>query len=66
VDVNTVRYDEISKVDIERGMTFAELKLKTRGFLRGKTLQVEGLSVEDAERTKAFLEERVARAGANS
>ncbi len=29
VDVQTVRYDEISKVEIERGMTFAELKVKT-------------------------------------
>ncbi len=39
-------------------MTFAELKAKTRGFLRGKSLLVGGLSVEDAERAKAFLEER--------
>ncbi len=60
VDVQTVRYDEISKVEIDRGMTFAELKVKTRGFLRGKSLVVGGLSVEDAERAKAFIEERVA------
>jgi hypothetical protein len=60
VDVKTVRYDEISKVEIEQGMTFAELKVKTRGFLRGKSLRVGGLSVEDAEHAKAFLEERMA------
>ncbi len=61
VDVQTARYDEISKVEIERGMTFAELKVKARGFLSGKTLLVAGLSVEDAERAKSFIEERMAR-----
>jgi hypothetical protein len=66
VEVQTARYDEISKVEIERGMTFAELKVKTRGLLRGKSLLVTGLSLEDAEHAKAFIEERVARAGANS
>jgi hypothetical protein len=60
VDVQTVRYDEISKVEIERGMTFAELKVKTRGLLSRETLLVTGLSVEDAERAKAFIEERMA------
>jgi hypothetical protein len=60
VDAQTVRYDEISKVEIERGMTFAELKVKTRGLLSGKTLLVAGLSVEDAEHAKAFIEERMA------
>ncbi len=63
VDVQMVRYDEISKVEIERGMTFAELKLKTRGLLSGETLLVTGLSVEDAERAKAFIEERMAHDG---
>ena len=60
VDVQTVRYDEISRVEIERGTTFAELTVKTRGLLRGKTLLVGGLSVEDAERAKAFIEEHMA------
>jgi hypothetical protein len=61
VDVQTARYDEISKVEIERGMTFAELKVKTRGkLLGGKTLRVTGLSEQDAERAKAFLDERLA------
>jgi hypothetical protein len=60
VDVQTVRYDEISKVEIMWGMSFAELKVKTRGLLSGETLHVTGLGVEDAERTKAFLEERMA------
>jgi hypothetical protein len=64
--VQTVRYDEISKVEIDRGMTFAELKVKKRGLLSGKTLLVTGLSVEDAERAKAFIEERMAHAGENS
>jgi hypothetical protein len=41
-------------------MTFADLEVKTRGLLRGKTLLVRGLSVEDAERAKAFIEERMA------
>ena len=66
VDVQTVRYDEISKVEIDRGMTFAELKVKKQGLLSGKTLLVTGLSVEDAERAKAFIEERMAHAGENS
>ena len=60
VDVKRVRYDEISKVEMEQGMTFAKLKVKTRGFLRGKSLLVGSLSVEDAEHAKAFLEERIA------
>ena len=47
-------------------MTFAELKVKTRGLLSGVTLLVTGLSVEDAERAKAFIDEGVARAGANA
>jgi hypothetical protein len=64
--VQTVRYDEISKVEIDRGMTFAELKVKKQGLLSGKTLLVTGLSVEDAERAKAFIEERMAHAGENS
>jgi hypothetical protein len=64
--VQTVRYDEISKAEIDRGMTFAELKVKKRGLLSGKTLLVTGLSVEDAERAKAFIEERMAHAGENS
>jgi hypothetical protein len=59
VDVQTARYDEISRVEIERGMTFAELKVKTRGLQSGKTLLVGGLGVEDAERTKVFIEERM-------
>ena len=59
VDVQTARYDEISKVEIDRGMTFAELKLKTRGLLSGETLLVTGLSVEDAERAKVFIEEHM-------
>jgi hypothetical protein len=66
VEVQTVRYDQISKVEIDRGMTFAELKVKTRGLLSGETLLVTGLSVEDAEHAKVFIEERVSRAGANS
>ena len=64
--MQTVRYDEISKAEIDRGMTFAELKVKKRGLLSGKTLLVTGLSVEDAERAKAFIEERMAHAGENS
>jgi hypothetical protein len=60
VEVQTARYDEISEVEIDRGMTFADLEVSTRGFLRGKTLLVRGLSVEDAERAKAFIEERMA------
>jgi hypothetical protein len=60
VDVQTVRYDEISELEIERGMTFADLVVKTRGLLHGKTLLVRGLSVEDAEDAKAFVEERMA------
>jgi hypothetical protein len=60
VEVQTARYDEISTVEIDRGMTFADLEVKTRGLLRGKTLLVRGLSVEDAERAKAFIEERMA------
>jgi hypothetical protein len=64
--VQTVRYDQISKVEIDRGMTFAELKVKTRGLLSGETLLVSGLSEQDAERAKVFIEERVSRAGANS
>jgi hypothetical protein len=32
--VQTVRYDEISKVEIERGMTFAELKVQSRELLQ--------------------------------
>ena len=63
VEVQTARYDEISEVEIERGMTFAELKVKTRGLLRGKTLLVPGLSEQDAERAKAFIEERIAHDG---
>jgi hypothetical protein len=61
VEVHTARYNEISKVEVDRGMTFADLEVKTRGLLRGKTLLVRGLSVEDAERVKAFIEERMAR-----
>jgi hypothetical protein len=62
VDVQTLRYDEISRVEIERGMTFAELKVKKRGkLLGGETLRVTGLSEQDAERAKAFIEERIAR-----
>jgi hypothetical protein len=62
VDVQTLRYDEISRVEIERGMTFAELKVKKRGkLLGGETLHVTGLSEQDAERAKAFIEERIAR-----
>lgn len=60
VEVKSARYDEISKVEIERGMSFAELKLKTRGLLGGETLLVAGLSEKDAERAKAFIEERMA------
>jgi hypothetical protein len=60
VEVQTARYDEISKVEVDRGMTFADLEVKTRGLLRGKSLLVRGLSVEDAERAKAFIEERMA------
>jgi hypothetical protein len=59
VDVQTARYDDISKVEIDRGTTFADLKIKTQGLLRGETLQVRGLGVEDAEHAKAFIEERV-------
>ncbi len=62
VDVQTLRYDEISRVEIERGMTFAELKVKKRGkLLGGETLRVTGLSEQDAERAKAYIEERIAR-----
>ena len=61
VDVQAVRYDEISRVEIERGMAFAELKVKTRGLLGGKTLRVTGLSEQDADRAKEFIEERMAR-----
>jgi hypothetical protein len=60
VEVQSARYDDIAKVEIDRGMTFAELKIKTSGLLRGETLLVRGLGVEDAERTKAFIEERMA------
>ncbi len=42
-------------------MAFAELKVETRGLLGGKTLRVTGLSEQDAERAKAFIEERMAR-----
>ena len=63
VEVRTARYDEISEVEIERGMTFAELKVKTRGLLGGETLLVPGLSERDAERAKAFIEERIAHDG---
>jgi hypothetical protein len=45
VEVQTARYDDVSKVEIDRGMTFADLKIKTRGLLRGETLQVRGLGV---------------------
>jgi hypothetical protein len=62
VGVQTLRYDEISRVEIERVMTFAELKVKKRGkLLGGETLRVTGLSEQDAERAKAFIEERIAR-----
>ena len=64
--MQTARYDEISKVEIDQGIAFAELKVKTRGLLSGKTLLVGGLSVEDAERAKVFIEERVAHAGENA
>ena len=64
VEVKTARYDEISKVEIERGMTFAELKVKKRGkLLGGETLRVTGLSEQDAARAKEFIEERMADAG---
>ena len=63
VEVQSARYDEISKVEIDRGMTFADLKMKTGGLLRGETLLVRGLGVEDAERAKAFIEERMAHDG---
>jgi hypothetical protein len=60
VDVQTARYDEISKLEIERGTAFAELKVKTRGKLLGaKTLRVTRLSEQDAERAKAFIEEHM-------
>jgi hypothetical protein len=44
-------------------MTFAELNVKKRGKLLGggKILRVTGLSEQDAERAKAFIEERMAR-----
>jgi len=61
VEVKTARYDEISRIEIDRGMAFAELKVETRGLLGGKTLLVTGLSEQDAERAKAFIEERIAR-----
>ena len=64
--MQTARNDEMSKVEIDRGMTFAELKVKTRGLLSGETLLDTGLSVEDAEHAKAFIEERVTHAGDNS
>jgi hypothetical protein len=62
VDVQAVRYDAISRVEIERGMTFAELKVKKRGELQGvgETLRLTGLGEQDAERAKAFIEERTA------
>jgi hypothetical protein len=60
VEVQTVRYDEISAVEIDRGMAHADLEVSTQGLLRGKTLLVRGLSVPDAERAKAFIEERMA------
>jgi hypothetical protein len=61
VDVQSVRYEEISRIEIERGMAYSELKVKTRGLLGGKTLRVTGLSEQDAEGAKAFIEERMAR-----
>jgi hypothetical protein len=63
VGVKTARYDEISKVEIERGVAFAEQKVKTRGLLGGETLLVTGLSEQDAERAKAFIEERLVHNG---
>ncbi len=42
-------------------MAFAELKVKKRGkILGGETLRLTGLSEQDAERAKAFIEERMA------
>jgi hypothetical protein len=61
VEVQTARYDEISKVEIDRGMSFADLEVNTRGLLSGKTLLIRGLSVEEAEHAKVFIEERMAR-----
>jgi hypothetical protein len=63
VEVQSARYDDISKVEIDRGMTFADLKIKTSGLLRGETLLIRGLGVEDAERATAFIEERMAHDG---
>ena len=63
VEVQSARYDDISKVEIDRGMTFADLKIKTGGLLRRETLLIRGLSVPDAKRTKAFIEERMAHDG---
>ncbi len=45
VEVQSARYDDISKVEINRGMTFADLKMKTSGLLRGETLLIRGLGV---------------------
>ncbi len=36
VEVQTAGYDEIPEVEIDRGMTFADLEVSTRGFLRGR------------------------------
>jgi hypothetical protein len=58
--VQAARYVEITGVEIERGVNFAELRVKTRGLLGGKTLHVTGLGEQDAERAKAFIEERMA------
>jgi hypothetical protein len=60
VEVQSARYDDIAKGEIDRGMAHADLEVSTRGLLRGKTLVVRGLSVADAERAKAFIEERMA------
>jgi hypothetical protein len=44
-------------------MTFAKLKVKTRGLLVVRSCWLGGSNVKDAERAKAFIEKRVTHAG---
>jgi hypothetical protein len=52
--------------EVDRGMTFAKLKVKTRGLLVVRSCWLGGSNVKDAERAKAFIEKRVTHAGENA
>lgn len=57
--VQSLRYGQVARVSLFRGMLFTELRIESTG---GQEIEIQGLRNARAEEAKRLIEERVARA----